>query len=109
VRLIGVDNEVDVRGSLTLKRDADKEGMAILKILGGEVLLEATADGARRTGSLVPKNGVIKYDPKSLIVRWSQIDWEASLNWVSEDHLLFGTEEVRQLDVKSHYEAEVAR
>jgi hypothetical protein len=103
VRMIGLNYDVDVEGAITLKREEDKGGLAIMSVVGGEVRVKGNVDGIRKEGTLIPRKGTVEFDKNNLFVSWAQMEWKIDLDWVSNDHLLFGTKLVRDLEVKSHY------
>lgn len=105
-RMIGMNYDVDVAGSITLRREKDENGLAVMSVAEGEVVVEGNVQGVRRKGMLRPKTGIVKYDTKALFVRQAQIEWRADFNWFSEDHLLFGTRGMREVDARSYYEAQ---
>ncbi|MBI3463832.1 MAG: hypothetical protein HY000_12365 [Planctomycetes bacterium] len=103
--------DVEVGGELMLRKQDDArladESVHRLEVVGGE--LRAVADDGRlqRTGTLKPQNGYILYSPDKLLVRRAEASWKANIDWVSTDHLLFGTEVHGDVDVKTLYEADV--
>jgi hypothetical protein len=108
VRMIGLRYDVDVSGEIKLKREADEGELAVMSIVGGEVVIEADVQGVRRRGWLTPSAGTVKYHRVNLLVTEARVDWKADVSWATEDHLLFGTKGVRQLETKSYYEAALA-
>ncbi|MEQ8209823.1 MAG: hypothetical protein RH917_08315 [Lacipirellulaceae bacterium] len=101
--LLGVGYDVEARGELQMKRTEDQGDLAVMSVIGGEVILEGTVEGTQRKGVLRPKSGEVEYDRQSLFIKSAFVDWHAEVNFVSEDHLLFKATGVKNLDAKSYY------
>lgn len=108
VRMIGLRYDVDVSGEIKLKREPDDGELAVMSILGGEVVVEADVEGVRRRGRLLPAAGTVKYHRATLLVTEARVEWKADLSWATEDHLMFGTKEVSNPEAQSYYEATLA-
>lgn len=78
-----------------------------LLLEGGEVKVQGIVDGVERTGSLRPIKGSFHYDPKDLLVRRADAQWQAEINWVGQGNLLFGTERITDLEIRTFYEADL--
>ncbi|MCE9552609.1 MAG: hypothetical protein K8T91_04425 [Planctomycetes bacterium] len=109
----GYDCEIDPKSHLDVKRAADTQfaGQPVraLEVTGGDVSVQARLAGSRRTARFVPLSGTIEYSPSQLLVQRAKLKWEGNADHVSENHLLFGTENVTNVAVDSYYEAEVVK
>lgn len=106
--------DVKTSGKLTLRKkseaDRDGEAVSILEVVGGEVNLEGTEDGIHRSGHIRPKpGGFVRYSEPKLLVRLAKMSWQADAQWFSTDHLLFGTEGMRDVKMETYYEADLAK
>ncbi len=107
-----MDVEADGTLKLSKKEEADRHGekVSVLDVLGGNVTLAGTVDGLKRTGNITPQpGGYVHYSADKLLVRLAKLSWTANANWVSKDHLLFGTEKVVNLKMETYYEADLAK
>jgi hypothetical protein len=52
------------------------------------------------------KRGTVEYDEKDQLVSQARIEFQGDTKFQSRDHLLFGTENVRNANVKMYYEAQ---
>lgn len=106
--------DMNSSGTLTLKKtgdvDLDGEKLSSVKVEGGKVAVQGRVDGVNRSGTITPKpGGELRYSPDKMLVRWALIEWNADTKWVSTDHLLFGTEKVGQINMKTYYEADIVK
>ena len=108
--IFGLPYDVDPSGKLTFRKqreeDRDGERLSILELVGGDVLLQGTVDGIERSGEIKPLSGIVHYSDDKLLVP-AQATWQANARWFSKDHLLFGTEAMRNVKVETYYEADV--
>jgi hypothetical protein len=100
-----------VDGSMSLLRAPDKrEGeTASLAVTGGKVTVRQETDVATQQGRLTIKNGELEFSLQEKIVRSAHLVFEATSLFQSKNHLLFGTERLRDLKVESRYEAQSIR
>ena len=108
--LSGFDAEADVKGELTLERLQNRERPtqgteAVLKIVKGHVHLSGRGTRKGQTATVTSRAGIVYYSPEQLLVREARITWNARTAWISQGHLLFGTEQIRDLKTESYYEA----
>jgi hypothetical protein len=100
-------------GKLTLRKtsegDRDGEKPTVLQVVGGEVSLSGKVDGVERSGRIKPlPGGYVRYSDEKLLVRLARVSWQADTKWATKDHLLFGTENVRNVRMETYYEADLA-
>lgn len=107
VRMIGLRYDVQVDGSLKFRRRGDQTQPYEFEPTGGEIRVSAEIDGVVRRGVLRPTGGLVRYDDQQMLVVSADAAWTTDVSWASQDHLLFGTTGMRDLDVRSHYEAEL--
>ena len=109
VRLIGLRYDVDVEGELEFRRsDAQDDATLVhFEAVGGEVRVAAEVEGEQRRGVLRPVKGRVTFDRDRMLIAMADGEWHTDVDWATRDHLLFGTKGVRDVDVQSHYEAEV--
>ncbi|MCA9234843.1 MAG: hypothetical protein KDA44_05205 [Planctomycetales bacterium] len=107
VRMIGLRYDVQVDGSLKFRRRGGQTTPYEFEPAGGEVRVAAEVDGELRRGVLRPLSGLVRYDVRQLLVVSADAEWTIDLSWASQDHLLFQTEGMRELTVRSHYEAQL--
>lgn len=110
VSLMSLGHEIEATGSLNLERGPDKptrdgKSQAILKLVSGEVNIKDPR-GRNAEAVVRVRSGLIDYSLEDLLVREAEISWSAGTAWVSTDHLLFGAERLRNVEVKSLYSAE---
>jgi hypothetical protein len=105
--MLSIGYDVKVDGELEFKKlpDAGPNGEAVVEVAGGEVVVDASVDGIDRTGHLKPISGFARYSSEERVVREGRMAWQADTNWITTDHLLFGTEKIRNLKLESYYEA----
>ena len=93
-------------GKITLKRAADRGAAAdaVLKVVRGEVQMEGSRDNQEdRTTSRI-ESGQIDFSQKLKMVRSARLKFEGNTTFRSKDHLLFGTEKIRDVKVEGYYE-----
>lgn len=98
---------VSASGELTIKRDADDGGLAVLRATAGEIVLEATVGAERKEATIKPTRSEIRFSIPDKLVREATFDWHANSAVFSTDHLLFGTATLRDLQLKTFYRAEL--
>ena len=103
------DPQAEIGGTISLRRDADSVAgqVAKLALVKGTVTARSEEDGKEHRGQLTVKSGSMSIDLKSLYIRTARVQFSASTLHQSKDHLLFGTEQLRDLKVESRYEAEL--
>jgi hypothetical protein len=103
--------DVSAAGQLkiTRKKDVDRnqQRLALLEATSGEITLAYDSAGKRQETTIRPKATSILYSIDDKLVREARFDWRAEYAKFSTDHLLFGTEELGDLLLKSYYEAEL--
>lgn len=109
--MLGIHFDASVSGTLNLAKVADTAADASdamqMKITGGKVNVESAKNGRRVTTTLTPEEDCsISYSQDELFVKSARGSWEASVFDVSDNHLLIGTENIRDLKITSYYEAE---
>lgn len=114
--LMNVGYYGQLHGTLKLRRGNNRitpegETQAVLHLVDGEVRFGGELPrelGAARglDATLVPRAGTIHYSPEDWLVREARLRWDATHVRFSTDHLLFGTERVRNLRVETYYEAQ---
>lgn len=106
----GINAELD--GNLTFRRENDVEFSDIPELLlssdGGTVIVSTSSEGFKRTGEAKPLAGNVQYSREQKLVREANGKWDVNLAHLSQNHLLFGTERVRELEVQTLYHANVA-
>ncbi|PQO30763.1 hypothetical protein C5Y96_14995 [Blastopirellula marina] len=109
--MLGIHFDASVSGKLNLAKVADtvtdtSDAMQ-MRITGGKVHVESEQNGRRITTTLTPgEDCSISYSQDELFVKSARGSWNASLTDFSDNHLLIGTENIRDLKVTSYYEAE---
>ncbi len=72
---------------------------------GSTVQIEARGRRVDEEATARIITGVVDYCPNDLLVRRARIAWDGTTTAMSKDHLLFGTENIRNLEVETYYEA----
>lgn len=107
--MIGFGYDVTPSGMLHLSKRAHEGGTDVLEVVGGELTVRGSLDGIERSGIIRPKpGGDVRYNSQRRFVQQARMSWDANLDWVSTDHLLFGTSDLAQVKVESYYEATAA-
>lgn len=103
------DPAAEIGGKIDLRRGTDEvaDQVARLEVVGGTVTAHSTVDGKEQHGQLSVRDGTMSFDVKDLYIRRASIKFSAGTLHQSRDHLLFGTEQTRDLHVESRYEAEL--
>ncbi len=103
------DPSAEIGGTISLRREKDEVAnqVAQLEVVDGTVTASSTVDGKEQSGRLTVRDGKMWFDLKDVYVRRASIKFSASTLHQSRDHLLFGTEQMRDLKVESRYEAEL--
>jgi hypothetical protein len=108
--MLATSYDVSARGQIGFAKVKDVkpgESDAVeLEIRGGEVLVEGRVGGNKRTGRLRPMAGKVTYRPAQHLISRAEINWEAGIDWINENNLLFGTTGVTNLKMLTYYEAE---
>lgn len=110
--MLGIHFDSSVSGTLTLAKTADSASDSAdamqMQITGGTVHVESQKNGRRVTTTLTPEEGcTIQYSQEKLFVKSARGSWQTSMLDVSDNHLLVGTENIRDLKISSYYEAEL--
>ncbi len=102
------DPVAEIGGTIKLRRETDETAgqVARLSVVSGAVTAQSNVGGKEQRGQLSVKDGSMLFDLKELYIRGAAIQFSASTLHQSRDHLLFGTEQLRDLRVESRYEAE---
>lgn len=103
------DPSSEIGGTIGLQREKDeiKDQIAMIKVIDGTVTATTTVDGKEQRGRLTVRDGKMSFDLKQMYVRVALFNFSASTLLQSRDHLLFGTEQMRDLKIESRYEAEL--
>ena len=108
--MLAIDFDVAARGSLAFAKVKDTSpgegGETELEIRGGEVLVQGRVGDSKQTGTIKPLSGKVRYRPAQHLISRAEIKWEANIDWVNENNLLFGTTGVTNLKMLTYYEAE---
>jgi hypothetical protein len=109
--VFGLYDDLSPSGKLTLRKQTEEtrngERMSILDVIGGEIQLVGTVAGVEHSGQIKPLSGTVYYSDDKRLVRRAKASWQANARWFSKDHLLFGTEGMRNVKVETYYEADV--
>ncbi len=102
------DPTAELNGKISVSRGADEidSKKVRLELRGGAVRVHSMADGKDREATLTVKEGTAWFDQEHRFVRQARISLSATAIHQSRDHLLFGTEKLRDLTIGSRYEAE---
>ncbi|MBI2823145.1 MAG: hypothetical protein HYX69_00475 [Planctomycetia bacterium] len=88
------------------ERDTDQSpDITTMDVVGGAVDVATEVYGVRRSATIKRKAGRIRYSTADRMVQHAEMEWEAQSAYLSTNHLLFGTERVKNLTMKSLYEA----
>lgn len=103
------DPTAEFSGSIRLGRLADRPANAVaqLEVINGTVDVRSVIDGTVQKGQLIVQDGTAAFDLKDQYLRQADVRFSASKMHESRDHLLFGTEHLRDVKVQSHYTAEL--
>ncbi len=99
-----------VQGQIGVQRSSDSQlgdrSVRILNIDPGSTVQFESRDSRRMQEAATARviSGVVDYCPEGLLVRRARIAWEGTTVAMSKDHLLFGTENIRNMDVQTYYE-----
>lgn len=109
--MMGLYIDASVSGTLNLAKIADAASESAdvveMRITGGEVHIESARNGRRAITKMTPgKDCSIQYSQEKLFVKSARGSWQTSSIEVSDNHLLSGTENIRDLKISSYYEAE---
>jgi len=105
--------DVEAEGTLKLQKQEEHaqryhEKVVVLEVLDGQITVKGTVDGLRRNGRIAPlPGGYVHYSQDKALVRLAKIGWESNIEWVGEDHLLFGTKHIGKVKVETLYSAEL--
>lgn len=101
---LGVDT--DVTGSLALQWQASPTpDSANLLVQPGILHISGWQDGGQQSADVTVLNGKIDFSKERHFVRRATFALDARSQWQSRDHLLFETEQVRDLRISADYEA----
>ena len=110
VGMLVLGYDVTPRGTLKFAKTKETEGPRgkeiELEVRGGEVTIAGEYAGEKQTGRILPMSGTVHYLPDQRLVRQAKIEWEAGVDWVSNDSLLFGTTGAENVKMSTYYEAE---
>ena len=102
-----LSGQIDVRRS---DQEADQHvGTAIINVIGGEIDVSSQLNGVKHSAKLTPTSGHIRYSPKDQLVEHAEIAWDGRLDFLSQDHLLFGTERATDVKIRTIYDAQPGR
>jgi hypothetical protein len=101
------DPSIELGGSLQFHRATDIEPgkMAQLEVIGGSVTAQSESDQRSREGRLSIRHGSVQFDLTGHFVDRAVINFSAQSLMQSRGHLLFGTEQLRDLKIESRYQA----
>lgn len=102
------DPSIELSGRLQLRRAVDDrpESLARLELEGGTVEARGEGGGQSREGRMAIRGGHILFDLTRHFVDRAVIRFSVQSLLQSRDHLLFGTDQLRDLNVESQYEAQ---
>lgn len=111
--LVGAAYGAEATGELVVKREKDREEgdqkLAVLKLLDAEEIHLTFDDGGSATRvSLEPRESEILFSGPDKLIRAAQVDWDARLHEIGKWHMLFGTENIRDVSVTSVFRAQPA-
>ncbi len=96
---------LDVSGQVHLRLSSKSGSQAELEIPDGTVIVVDETDRARAEGRMDVTSGALQYDLDSLFIEAGKIDFRMQSLWQSRDHLLFGAEDIKDLNVTARYSA----
>ena len=105
------DPSIELDGSLKLHRAEDVEGgrTARLELDGGAVTARSDSSEQLREGRLVVRNGLVLFDLSEHFIDHAIISFAVQSLLQSRGHLLFGTDQLRDLKVESRYQARLLK
>lgn len=103
------DPTAEIGGTISLRRgkDAVAGQVARLEVVGGAVTADGIVDGKEQRGRLTVRDGTMSFDLKDMYISGALIKFSASSLFQSRNHLMYGTEQLRDIKVESRYEAEL--
>jgi hypothetical protein len=103
------DPIAQLSGSIKFIRGADEPaGEDVrLEIKGGTVRAHSATGGASTETNMIIEDGTAWFNQKNQYVRRANMKFSATGMFQSRDHLLFGTDRMRNLKIESRYEAEL--
>lgn len=90
-----------------LRGDDNANGEAILGITGGTLHADANTDNRTAQSNVVVRDGTVIFNLKEQFIRQAKVTFSAEGMIQSRDHLLFGTDRMRDLQIESRYQAEL--
>lgn len=107
-RMLALETDVSATGHVDVSRKGNQAGDVLLRVNGGQVRVKANSGDLDRAGIVTPTSGDIKFNHLGKFVSRALIAWHVEAHWFDEDHLLFGTDSMRNVSVQSLYEAQLA-
>ena len=106
--LLHLDGMTRESGALQLRREESPEDRQLwsLGVRGGDVDVTFAADGIEQEGHADIRSGFIHYDIDRHVVRDAKLTLEATTLWRTTDHLLFGTEDLKDVSIEASYQGE---
>jgi hypothetical protein len=113
LRAAPIDFNAEIDGFVELERkpdDAkDRAGIAILGVIDGKLQAQGRAEDAVRRGELKVRAGELEFSMQDLFVRRGELTFDVRSTYASRDHLLFRAENLRNLRIRSRYEAQIVK
>ncbi|MFO0865759.1 MAG: hypothetical protein U0744_14100 [Gemmataceae bacterium] len=113
LRAAPIDFNAEIDGFVELERkpdDAkDRAGIAILGVIDGKLQADGRAADAVRRGELKVRTGELEFSMQDLFVRRGELTFDVRSTFASRDHLLFRAENLRNLRIRSRYEAQIVK